>query len=181
MPIRRSILHALAAALLLAGVMTLGDFVWAVFHVRHRALYGVAHGAVMCLVIGAVVGARVGRIVMGTVAGPFIGITAAAMFYLLAPMMRMSAMLPAWMLFWTLFAILQRQLSAEDVRDSARSVAVRGLTAAVLSGLAFYAISGIWTRHEPAGPNYVVHFASWGIAFLPGFVALFAARRTARP
>ena len=180
MPMGKSVLQAVAAALLLAGVMTLGDFVWATFHVRHRALYGVAHGAVMCFFIGAIVGARTGRIAAGTAAGLLIGVAAAGLFYLLAPVMRLGAMLPAWMLFWTLFAILQRQLSVVDMRESAWRTRCRGLAAAVLSGMAFYAISDIWTRHEPGGPNYVVHFASWCIAFLPGFVALFAARRTVR-
>ena len=45
------------------------------------------------------------------------------------------------------------------------------------TGLAFYAISGIWTRPSPDGPNYVRNFLSWTFAFLPGFAALFARYR----
>jgi hypothetical protein len=37
----------------------------------------------------------------------------------------------------------------------------------------FYLISGIWTRPSPGGPDYLVHFLSWSVAFLPGFLALF--------
>jgi len=40
------------------------------------------------------------------------------------------------------------------------------------SGLAFWAVSGIWTRHDPGGPNYAYNFACWTLAFLPGFLAL---------
>ena len=49
------------------------------------------------------------------------------------------------------------------------------MAAAVLSGVAFYAISGIWTSHNTESPNYIVNFASWCVAFLPGFMCLFVA------
>jgi hypothetical protein len=167
-----SISAAFAASLLLAVVMTIGDFVWAVFHVEHKAVYGVAHGAVMCLAIGAMVGARASKLAAGALAGPFIGVLAAGAFYALAPMLRWTAMLPAWMLFWILFAVLQHRLRGEE---SMTRTLMRGIAAAVLSGVAFYGISGIWTSHSPDGPNYIVNFASWCVAFLPGFVCLFGA------
>ncbi len=172
-----SMLHAPAAALLLAALMTLGDFAWATYRIQHRAVYGVVHGAAMCLFIGAVIGARARRPLAGALAGPFVGIMAAGCFYLLAPIMRLGAMLPAWMALWMMFAVLQRQIAAADARESGSSTGLRGLAASVMSGAAFYAISGIWTRHEPGGPNYAVHFASWCIAFLPGFLALFVGTR----
>lgn len=166
----RAVRAALGAALLLGVVMTLGDYVWATWHVRHSVAAGLVHGAVMCLCIGAVIGARNRRAGAGALGGPLIGVAAAGAFYLLAPVMRMGAMLPAWMLFWVLFALLQqRLLSAESV---ARALA-RGGAAALLSGAAFYAISGIWTSPAPGGPDYPVHLASWSFAFLPGFLALF--------
>jgi len=52
---------------------------------------------------------------------------------------------------------------------------VRGLAAAVLSGAAFYLISGIWTNRAPGAPNYLRHFLSWTFAFFPGFLSLFFA------
>jgi hypothetical protein len=82
-------------------------------------------------------------------------------------------MFPAWMFFWVCFALLQEQL--EPSRDY-RFAAIRGLAAALLSGLAFYAISGIWTRPSPEGPDYVRNFISWTFAFLPGFAALFVGK-----
>jgi hypothetical protein len=165
-----SLIAAFAASLLLAVVMTIGDFVWAVFHVEHKAFYGVVHGAVMCLAIGAMVGARVRRLAAGAITGPFIGVLAAGAFYALAPALRWSAMLPAWMLFWILFAVLQHRLKGEETLTRAL---MRGIAAAMLSGMAFYGISGIWTSHSPDGPDYIVNFASWCVAFLPGFVCLF--------
>ena len=166
--------HAIVAALLLAGVMTLGDFIWDVMAVRHRVVNGVVHGAAMCLVLGMVIGWRTKRLASGAIAGPVIGVIASAVFYLLAPWMRYWAMLPAWMLFWLLFALLQQRLGGAEPRATA---VLRGVAAALLSGAAFYAISGIWTSPPPGGPRYGVHFASWAFAFLPGFVALFIGER----
>jgi hypothetical protein len=167
-----SLIAAFAASLFLAVVMTTGDFVWAFFSVPHLAVYGVAHGAVMCLAIGAVIGARARRPAAGALAGPLVGVLAAGAFYALAPALRWTAMLPAWMLFWILFAVLQQRLTRGE---SMTHALLRGIAAAVVSGGSFYAISGIWTSHSPDGPNYIVNFASWCVAFLPGFVCLFGA------
>jgi hypothetical protein len=168
-------LQALFAALFLGAVSTLGDFIWAAFDVRHRVAYGLAHGAAICLCIGAAVGFRSQRPLAGAAVGPLVGVLAAAGFYLLAPALRWGAMFPMWMLFWICFAVLQAYLEGHR---RWRSALLKGLTAAVLSGLAFYAISGIWTRPSPGGPNYARHFLSWTFAFLPGFVALFWEGRT---
>ena len=165
---------AVGAALLLGLVMTGGDVLWAVLDLPHRRLYGVVHGAVMCLVLGMVIGWRTGRTSVGAAAGPIIGVLAALVFYALAWKLRFVALLPAWMSFWILFAFLQQWLAR---RETAARAAVRGLVAAVLSGLSFIAISGIWTR-PPANPNYLVNFAAWSFAFLPGFLALFWKLRT---
>jgi hypothetical protein len=170
------LVQAIAAALFLGGVMTAGDFIWAQFRVRHSVWTGATHGAVMCLCIGAVIGARAGRTLAGVIAGPLIGIVAAAAFYATASTLGWGAMLPAWMLFWICFALLQNWLQPESLNGAA----ARGVIAAVLSGLAFYAISGIWTRPSRGGPNYLVHFLYWSFAFLPGFLVLFF-RRSSRP
>jgi hypothetical protein len=161
---------AIIASLFLAVVMTLGDLLWAALDLRHRVWYGIAHGAVMCLCIGLVIGVRAGQPASGTALGPIVGVIAAGAFYLLAPWLRLSAMLPAWMLFWILFALVQHRLQRHGTLGAAT---LRGLVAALVSGLAFYAISGIWTRPSPQGPNYALHCASWTFAFFPGFVTLF--------
>jgi hypothetical protein len=164
-----TILTTLGAALFLGAVMTAGDFVWAYFNVRHTTTSGILHGVAMCLCLGAVVGARAGRLGAGLLAGPLIGVLAAGAFYALAPTLRWGAMLPAWMLFWICFALLQQILLKETLPKALG----RGLLAAVVSGLAFYAISGIWTNPSRNPPNYAILSLYWSFAFLPGFLALF--------
>jgi len=162
-------LYALAAALALAAVMTLGDFLWAALHISHRVASGVIHGAAMCLCIGLAIGLRAKRIVPAAVAGPLIGVAAAGTFYGLAPAIGWGAMFPAWMLLWLLFALLQKWLA----RGERFGVTFkRGILAAILSGLAFYLISDIWI-HESRHPSMLVHYGAWTFAFLPGFGALF--------
>lgn len=168
--------YAFVAALAMGVVSTFGDFVWEALGLQHRMWYGLVHGAVICLSIGAVIGIRERRIVPAIAAGPLIGLLAAGGFYLLAPWLRYAAMFPMWMLFWLCFALLQGWLQRATPRGL-RTVALRGLAAAVLSGAAFYMISGIWTERSPAGPNYLRHFLAWSFAFLPGFLSLFAGRR----
>jgi hypothetical protein len=158
---------ALVASLLLAIVMTFGDLIWAAFDLPHKRAYGVAHGALMCLCLGAVIGWRARRVATAAVAGLVIGVVAAGVFYVLAGPLRFVALLPAWMTFWILFAFLQEWLTRGE---SVNMAAARGLAAAVLSGAAFLAISGIWTR---GSPGYHVNLAAWFVAFLPGFIALF--------
>ena len=181
--------HALLASLALGAVMTIGDWLWAAFEIRHTITAGLAHGALMCLCLGAAIGLREGRAAAGLIAGPIVGVLAAAAFYVLAPALRMMAMFPAWMFFWICFAVLQAWMRARRLMQRERPpvvvgiglvpVMVQGLAAAVLSGLAFYSISGIWTRHDPAGPNYLWNFIAWSFAFFPGFAVLFWPRRAA--
>ena len=170
----RRMTFAVVASLCLGAVMTIGDWLWAALQIRHRVVYGLLHGALMCLCLGIAVGVRAGRPAPAAVAGPVIGVVAAASFYALAPMLRWNAMFPAWMLLWILFALLQHRLSK---KESAATAVMRGLVAAVVSGATFYAISGIWTNDSHTDPNLIRHFGAWTVAFLPGFLALFLARR----
>ena len=164
---------AIAASVVLGAVMTVGDWAWAALQLPHRVWYGITHGAVMCLCVGLAVGIRAGRPVPGALAGPVIGVIAALEFYALAPMIRWSAMFPAWMLLWILFAVLQQRLSK---KESLPAALLRGVAAALVSGAAFYAISGIWINDSHSNPNLLRHFGAWSFAFLPGFLALFFRR-----
>lgn len=163
---------AIVAAVVLAVASTAGDMLWAGLSLRNRMAYGLLHGALICLLIGGFIGWRARAMGRGIAAGPAIGFLAAGVFYLLAPWLRYYAMFPAWMFFWICFALLQKTLRGEQ--SWAPSIA-RGLVAAIASGLAFYAISGIWTNPPRGGPNYLYNFAAWTIAFVPGFAALFVA------
>ena len=164
---------AIAASVVLGAVMTVGDWAWAALQLPHRVWYGITHGAVMCLCVGLAVGIRAGQSVPGALAGPVIGVIAALAFYALAPMIRWSAMFPAWMLLWILFAVLQQRLSK---KESLPAALLRGVAAALVSGAAFYAISGIWINDSHSNPNLLRHFGAWSFAFLPGFLALFFRR-----
>jgi hypothetical protein len=163
-------LFAIVASLALGAVMTLGDALWAALHIQHRVINGLVHGATMCLCLGLAVGIRAGKPAIGAIAGPVIGVIAAGTFYLLAPALRWNAMFPAWVLLWILFGVLQHRMR----RSEPASIAVlRGATASILSGIAFYMVSGIWTQDSHSDPNLPWHFAGWTGAFLPGFLALF--------
>src|SRR5438552_15489561 len=80
----RTRMPTLIATLALAAVMTLGDFTWAAFTIRHSVVKGVIHGAAMCLCVGLAIGLRAGKPWPAAIAGPLIGVTAAGTFYLLA-------------------------------------------------------------------------------------------------
>lgn len=175
----RGLDRALLGALLIGGLMTFGDWVWMHFDLPHRAIFGLAHGLTLCCGIGLFLGAPRGRLAKGAIAGGAIGLGAAAGFYLLAPLLRWAAMFPMWMALWVAFGVLLWRFLGEPIALM-REAVVRGLVAAVISGLAFYAISGIWTEPSPGGPDYLRHFASWTFAFLPGFLALLIEKRGSR-
>jgi hypothetical protein len=86
-------------------------------------------------------------------------------------------MFAAWAAIWIALAVLIGYLNQRQV--DTRAVFARGAIAAAASGLAFYAISGIWFPFDPRGWDYLVHFGAWTLAYLPGFAALLIARRSA--
>ena len=162
---------SLVGALLLAALSTLGDYVWARFVPAHRAVFGLAHGTLLLLALGLYLGLLRRRPGLGALGGAAVGLLAAASFYALARVIGQGALFVSWMALWLGFAGLDARLRG---RVPAREVLARGVLAAVGSGLAFYAISGIWTNPAPGGPRYAFHFLCWTIAFLPGFAALLA-------
>ena len=127
------------------------------------------------MAIGLYLGVLRGRALRGAIAGPLIGLAAAGGFYLLAGVMGYAAMFVMWMALWAGFGLLNARGFGEP-RAQTREALARGVLAAIGSGLAFYAISGIWTKPSPGGPNYPYHFLCWTVAFLPGFLALLARR-----
>lgn len=158
-------------ALLIALLMTAGDWVWARFEVPHRVAFGLIHGFALCATIGAVLAWPARRAGFGAFAGAGIGLAAAALFYALAPLLRYAAMFPAWMAFWLAFDAMLGHFERRP-----RRLGWRGGLAALASGLGFYAISGIWTNPAPGGPDYALHLAAWFAAFFPGFAALLVRR-----
>jgi hypothetical protein len=164
-------LHVFVGALWAAALSTLGDWIWARFIPAHRPVFGLAHGTALCLGIGLYLGVTRGRAPRGALGGAAIGFGAAAGYYLLARFMGYSAMFLLWMALWVAFGLLVARGLGEP-RQRAASGWLRGVLAAIGSGIAFYGISGIWTGHRAGGPDYPYNFACWTIAFLPGFAAL---------
>jgi hypothetical protein len=165
--------NALISTVVVALVATFGDWIWATFLSRHLMAAGVVHGALLCLSMGAMVTLPAGRVARGAAAGLGIGVVAAGLFYALAPLLRMRAMFVAWFALWMMLAWLVPGTSLARAWHQS----IRGLLAGIASGLAFYAVSGMWTRWDPATVNYLDHFARWVIAFAPGFLALQAGPR----
>ena len=166
---------ALISTAIVAVVATFGDWVWATFLSRHLAVAGMVHGALLCLTMGAVLAGPGGRALAGAAAGIGVGVAAAALFYLLAPVLRMGAMLPAWFALWVMLSAVTRSLAGAP--RSWTETITRGVIAGVLSGAAFYLVSGMWTRWDPSRINYLDHLARWAFAFAPGFLALQIPRR----
>jgi hypothetical protein len=167
--------NALVGSMLIAGVSTLGDFAWAELHLRHRVVYGLVHGVILFLCIGAYLGSCAKRPLAGAIVGAALGLAAAAMFYVLAPVAGYSVMFLVWAFIWIgLAAVTGRVLPANPA--SWRWTIMRGVLAMVGSGIAFYLISGIWRPFNPHGWDYAVHLLSWTIAYLPGFLALLVSR-----
>ena len=163
-------LTALAGAIVLGVLSTFYDFVWAHFEVRHKAINGLVHGMTLLSVAGLVLAWPQRRVAAGLAGGATAGLIAAASFYAFYPLLGyLWAIVAAWMLLWLLFGALEAWLRHAPMANGV--VLTRGLAAALLSGAAFYLVSGMWTDHS-APPNYLRNFASWTFAFFPGFAAL---------
>jgi len=171
----RGVAEAVVGSLLVAALSTLGDFLWARFIPAHRPLFGLLHGTALCLAIGLFLGAVRGHPLRGALVGALVGLGAAGGYYLLARLMGYAAMFVLWMALWAAFGLLAGRGLGEPRSGTGEALA-RGALAAAGSGLAFYAISGIWTSPAPGGPDYADHFLRWSVAFLPGFLALLVRR-----
>ena len=171
---------AIIGALAVAALSTLGDFVWANWQVRHLALYGVLHGMAIFMAIGFILGVRrgMGRAAAGAGLGVIAGALAAGSFYAMRPLLGYSAMFASWMLVWIALGAIGTMLAVPNSSSIMaglllRRALTRGVAAALLSGAAFYAVSGMWMPFNPQGwGDYAEHFARWTAAYLPAFAAL---------
>ena len=177
----------LGASLVLGAVSTFGDWLWTHYIPDGAIIPGIAHGVIIFLVIAFVLAATARREDGADSAAirrllwalPVAGAVIAASFYplymvlgFLGPLARyLTSLLITWVAMWLVLAWLYA--GASGGHEGTQRTLIRGALAAVGSGLAFWAISGIWTKAQPGGPNYLWHFACWSFAFLPGFAALF--------
>jgi len=159
-----------AGALAIALASTIGDFIWATWIPRHRPIYGLTHGTLLFLAVGLFLGVLTRRAAPGAVIGAAIGFLGAGSFYVLAPLAGYSAMFASWFGIWIALAFAYAWLGGGP--SPTRAVVLRGLAAAVASGLAFYLVSGIWMPFNPVGWDYAWHFLAWTFAYFTGFAAL---------
>ena len=170
-------MKTIAGIAVIAGAATLGDFIWYTVGVRHTMVAGLLHGALLLAVLGAVLGAASGRLVKGLPIGALAGIGGALSYYALVVVMDRrtygTAIPTAWVIMWLLLATLDgRWLRAPDRRPW-MDVAVRGVIAAVVGGVAFALVRNVlWGRPPVEGRNYLLQFAAWAFAWAPGLLAL---------
>jgi len=160
-----------------ALVATLGDYTWYTLHVRHNVLTGIIHGAVLLTAVGAVLGLDTGRVMKGLPIGVLSGVGGALMYYLLVALVDRrtygSAIPAAWVAMWLLVAFLDGRWLRAPQRRPWGEIAIRGVLAAVFSGIAFFLVlNTLWGRSPATGKNYVVQFAAWVVAWAPGVLAL---------
>jgi hypothetical protein len=165
---------AITGSLAIAALSTLGDFIWATWIPLPRTAYGLVHGTLLFLAIGLVLGVVARRPAAGAIGGAMIGAAGAAGFYLIAPLAGYAAMFVMWIAIWAALGVLSVWLKTGTL--DLRAALARGGIAAVTSGAAFYAISGIWRSFDPHGWDYATHFGAWTLAYLPGFAALLVGR-----
>jgi hypothetical protein len=166
------IIVAVVASAFVAAVATAADWVWASQLLRHKILYGLLHGAGLCGAMGLALGAAHRRPFTGLAGGLIAGVLAAASYYgfVFIPGFRRYAILAAWAVLWVLFGYLEGPF----LRGARVGGAIaRGVVAAAASGAVFYYVTAAnWARWNPQSIDYVAHFWRWGVAFLPGFLAL---------
>lgn len=177
-PLTPALTRALTAAAVLGVASTVGDWIWARYVPDGSILAGIVHGALIFALLAVVLAwtaqaAGALRRLLATL--PAVGLLLAAAFYPLAALIGyLGALLVTWVGMWIALALLSEWARGEGVVLS--GALARGLLAAVGSGLAFWAVSGMWT--DPGfQPGLGVRFLYWSFAFLPGFVFLLAARR----
>ncbi len=164
--------------LIVAVVSTAGDYIWYQYGVQHRMLVGVLHGALMLMAVGGALGWPPKRVVTGLQVGVGAGVLGALLYYAMAPALGYPAMFAAWGVVWLLLAYGEGRLLQVPARPWS-AVLTRGVIAAAISGVAFYAIAGtVWGRPPAGGRSYFQHLVAWIVAWAPGMIAIGAPRRS---
>lgn len=164
---------SLIGALLMAAVTTAGDYAWFQFGIRHTPVAGVLHGVILLATLGAFLGLQSRRLAVGAIGGVVAGALGALAFYAMFGVIGWPAMFVSWSLVWLGLAAFDGRLLR---RETGSRWLIRGLIAAIAGGIAFYAVSGVWTEHAE-NPNYGWHFVAWIIAWWPGLAALTFGKR----
>lgn len=164
----------LTAALGLGALSAFGDWLWTHYLTDGAIAPGVIHGVIVFLIFAVVLARHAGtrrawKLLLPSL--PLAGLLIAAAFYPIAYATGyLAGLMITWVAMWLVLATLQR--IARGKTEDLKLTLGRGALAAVGSGLAFWAVSGMWTQPTPGEPNYALHFVYWSFAFLPGFAAL---------
>jgi len=161
-------------ALVTAAVSTVGDYLLANVLPHRVPIFGFLHGALLFFTVGYCLGLPSRKPLAGALGGVAVGVGATAGFYLLMPFIGYSALFVMFVALWVALGVLARRVLQRGERIGV--VLLRSAVAAIGSGLAFYAISGIWFPFNPHGLDYAKHFVYWTVAYLPGFAALLWSR-----
>lgn len=164
---------------------TIADYTWYTLHIHHSMATGIIHGAVLLTAVGAVLGLDAGSVVKGLPIGALAGIGGALTYYLLIalvdPRTYGSAIPASWVALWLIVAMLDGRWLRAPERRAWRVIAIRGVLAAVLSGVAFFMVMNtLWGRPPATGRNYVIQFGAWIVAWAPGLLALTLGRSSKR-
>jgi rhodanese-related sulfurtransferase len=178
-------MNASVGIAVVAAVATAGDYVWYSFGVRHTMVAGLLHGVVLLTVVGAVLGSASGHTLKGLPIGALAGLGGAASYYLLVAVMDGrtygTAIPAAWVIMWLLLAALDGRWLRAPTPRTWFAVGARGLTAAILGGVAFYLVLNVlWGRPPAEGRSYLLQFAAWAFAWTPGLLALMIGGTSAR-
>ncbi|MDA8018862.1 MAG: hypothetical protein MPN21_15585 [Thermoanaerobaculia bacterium] len=168
----RGLGSAVAASVVLGAVSTFGDWIWARFLTDGAVLPGLVHGVVFFAVLALVLAApcsdpkRALKFLLLTL--PAAGLGLAAVFYPLAYAIGyLPSLLVTWAGMWLAMALLLRIAAGRD--ETPKLASLRAVLAAVGSGLAFWAVSDLWTGGEM---SYLGRLWRWTVAFLPGMTLL---------
>ena len=163
--------YAVAGAVVTAAVSTIGDYLWANVIPHRVVVYWFAHAIVLFATIGACLGLPSRKPIVGAAACIVIGCSATLSYWFLQPLLGYAgAMFFLFCGMWLAIGVLTGRIL--ERRDSMQTVVIRSTIAALGSGVGFYAISGIWMPFDPHGWDYLRHFLSWIVAYLPAFAAL---------
>jgi hypothetical protein len=173
----------LVGIVLVALAATALDWIWYTLGVRHGVIAGVIHGAALLTVAGGVLGAATGRALRGLPIGTLAGIGGALAYYAYAALIDERSYGPAigvaWTTTWLVLALLEGRFVRRASPRPWSEVALRGVAAAVLSGVAFYLVMDtLWGEPPPSGRSYAVQLVCWAFAWAPGLLALSAERRS---
>ena len=178
--VEANVSRPILGVLFVAVVATVGDYVWFAVGARNEATAGSMHGAALLGAVGLVLGWLSGRILAGLATGIAAGIGGALAYYALAAAMgnrggmSLTAMVAAWAAVWLVLAVCDgRFLRRPGVRPWDETI-LRGVTAAVVGGIAFYFMFPFFWGRESRAYSDLVKFAAWAIAWAPGILAITA-------